>query len=190
MQSAEVASAGSCRLFVLAKELQVHGDEQLLAVFPKACIASDGLDHIETDLVVAAGDREVAQQPRQGAGLQLQGAFQVWHLARRGQGAARFPLRDGGMAHAKCRGQFALRPALPYTTLAQEAAELCFLRRSRHVGLSSTGASAVLVADSIAHSCGHIGERPNQNGLIYCHIGNNALESRHAWLDRPECRHG
>lgn len=75
MQSAEVASAGSCRLFVLTKELQAHGDEQLLAMFPKACIASDGLDHIEIDLVVAAGDREVAQQPRQGAELQLQGVF-------------------------------------------------------------------------------------------------------------------
>ena len=62
---------------VLPDELPVHGNEEFLAVLSEAGIPADGLDHVQGGLVVAAGDRKIAEQSGQGARLQFQGTLEV-----------------------------------------------------------------------------------------------------------------
>jgi hypothetical protein len=131
MQSTHVASARSCKLLALAKELPVHGDEQLLAVLPKASIAADGLDHVQAGLVVACGDWQVAEKSGQAAWLQLQGALQVWDLGGDRQGTAGLPLRHGGLADSSSLAQLTLREPAPAAGLDEHAPELSFLRCGR-----------------------------------------------------------
>jgi hypothetical protein len=135
MQSTHVASARSCKLLALAKELPVHGDEQLLAVLPEASVATDGLDHVQAGLVVARGDWQVAEKSGQAAWLQLKGALQVWDLGGNRQGAAGLPLRHGGLADSSGLAQLTLREPAPGAGLHKHAPELGFLhcgRQGRH----------------------------------------------------------
>jgi hypothetical protein len=122
-------------LLALAKELPVHGDEQLLAVLPEASVATDGLDHVQAGLVVARGDWQVAEKSGQAAWLQLKGALQVWDLGGNRQGAAGLPLRHGGLADSSGLAQLTLREPAPGAGLDEHAPELGFLhcgRQGRH----------------------------------------------------------
>jgi hypothetical protein len=122
-------------LLVLAKELPVHGDEQLLAVLPEASVATDGLDHVQAGLVVACGDWQVAEESGQAAWLQLKGALQVWDLGGNRQGAAGLPLRHGGLADSSGLAQLTLREPALGAGLHEHASELGFLhcgRQGRH----------------------------------------------------------
>jgi hypothetical protein len=125
-------SAGSSVLLLLAKKLPVHRDEQLLAVLPEPRVASNGLDDIKGGLVVAAGDRNVAEQARQRARLQLQGSLKIRDLGRDRQRAAALPLRYRGLARAGSateRGQ--RQPALG-PGLGENPAEFLPARSGRH----------------------------------------------------------
>src|SRR5215217_5043140 len=92
-------SPGASVLLLLAKELPVHGDEQLLAVLSETCVAPNGLDYVKGGLIVAACDRKVAEKARQRAWLQLQGALKIRDLGGDRQRATVLPLRDSGLAH-------------------------------------------------------------------------------------------
>jgi hypothetical protein len=131
MQSMQVASAGSCMLFALAKELAVHGDKQLLTVLPEASVAADGLDHVQTGLVVARGDWQIAEKSGQAARLQLKGTLQVWNLRGNRQGTAGLPLRHGGLADSSGLAQLTLRQPAPGAGLDEHAPKLGFLRCGR-----------------------------------------------------------
>jgi hypothetical protein len=135
MRSTEVASARSCRLFALAEELPVHGDKQLLTVLPEASIATDGLDHVQTGLVVARGDWQIAEKSGQAARLQLKGALQVWDFRGNRQGTAGLPLRHGGLADSSGLAQLTLREPALGAGLDEHAPELGSLscgRQGRH----------------------------------------------------------
>lgn len=135
-------------LLTLPQELSVQGDEQLLAVLPEACIAADGLDYVQAGLVVSAGDRQVAEQPGQGAGLQLQTALQVRHLRRDRQRAANLPLRHSRLADPGGLAQLALRQPALGAGLDEHPPELGFLRCGRQGRYSLLGESSLR---SIAH---------------------------------------
>lgn len=125
-------SAGSSVLLLLAKKLPVHHDEQLLAVFPKSCVAPDGLDHVKGGLVIVTRDRDVAEQSGQGARFQFQGSLKLWDLGRNRQRAAILPLRYRGLActnsTTECgERQPALRPGL-----CENPAELLSAHSGRH----------------------------------------------------------
>ena len=147
MESAQTALAVPSSLFALAKELPVHGDEQLLAVLAEAPIAADSLDHIQACLVIPACDRQVAEDPRQRAGLQLQGTLQVGDVRRDRQRAADLPLRHRRLAHPGSLAKLALRQPAPGTGLDEHAPELVFLRCGRQ-GCSLVGRT---VPRSMAH---------------------------------------
>src|SRR6266571_2206541 len=138
-RSARVSSG--C-LLALAQELPVHNDEQLLAVLPKARVTADRLDHVQAGLVVPAADRQVAQQPRQRAGLQLQGALQVGHLRRDGQRATHLPLRHGCLADPGRLAKLTLRQALFGARFDQRTPELLLLRCGRQGCCSRWGIRA------------------------------------------------
>jgi len=148
MQSAQVALVAPSSLFTLAEELPVHGNEQFLAVLPEARIAADGLDHVQADLVVRACDRQVAEHPRQRAGLQLQGALQVWNLGGDGQRTAALPLRRCRLADARSATKRVQRQPSSDARLPEDSAELLLLRCGWQALCSLVGAAS---AGSIAY---------------------------------------
>jgi hypothetical protein len=169
---------------MLAKELPVHGDEQLLTMLPQACIAADGFDHVEAGLVVATGDRQVAEQSGQSAGLELQGTLQVGDLGGDRQRPAALPLRYRGVANADHVGDVALRQAALLATLTQHAAELFPLLsrdQARHLVITATQA----LANSIAQMRERAGKPTYQFGSTCCRTVHNALGSVCADL-RPQ----
>ena len=117
-------------LSTLAKELPVHGDEQLLALLAEAPIAADGLDHVQADLVVPACDRQVAEQSRKCARLQFQGTLQVWDLGGDGQRTPALPLRHRRLADARDGAKRTQRQPSPGASLLEDPAELVLLRCS------------------------------------------------------------
>jgi hypothetical protein len=132
---------------VLPDELPVHGNEEFLALLSEAGIPADGLDHVQGDLVVAAGDRKIAEQSGQGAGLQFQGSLQVGNFRGDGQRAADLPLRYGRLAHPGSLAKLALRESAPGTGLDEQAPELVLLCCGRQ-GYSLAGRA---VPRSMAH---------------------------------------
>ena len=132
---------------VLLDELPVHGNEKFLAVLSEAGIPTDSLDHVQSGLVVAAGDRKIAEQSGQGAGLQLQGTLQVGNICGDRQRAPDLPLRHGRLAHSGSSAKLALRQPAPATGLDEHAPELVFLRCGRQ-GCSLAGRT---VPRSMAH---------------------------------------
>jgi hypothetical protein len=130
-------SAGSSVLLPLAKKLPVHRDEQLLAVLPKSRVAPNGLDDIKGGLVIATGDRHVAEQARQGTGRQLQGSLQIWDLGRNRQRPAVLPLRYRRLAHANTTAERGQRQSALRPSLRKNLAELLPAHSSRHGGNSS-----------------------------------------------------
>ena len=161
---------------MLPKELPVHGNEQLLTVLTEARIAADRFDHVEAGLVVPTGDRQVAEQSGQSAGLQFKDPFQVGDLGGDGQRAADLPLRYRGVANADRVGNLALRQAALLATLPKHPAELFPLlsqSQARHLVLTATQARS----NSIAQMCERTGKPTHHLGSIYCRNGNNALGS-------------
>jgi hypothetical protein len=132
VQPTLAGSARPCGLLALPKQLPVHRDEQLLAVLPEPLVSTDRLYHIEAHLIVSTGDGQVAEQPRQCAGLQLQGAFQRRNLCGDGKRSAAFPLRDGVGAHAGNPAERSLGQAPQQPRLVKNAAELSLLLCGRH----------------------------------------------------------
>jgi hypothetical protein len=132
---------------VLPDELPVHGNEEFLAVLSEAGIPADSLDHVQGGLVVAAGDRKIAEQSGQGARLQFQGTLQIGNLRGDRQRAADLPLRHGRLAHSGSSAKLALRQPAPGTGLDEHAPELVFLRCGRQ-GCSLAGRT---VPRSMAH---------------------------------------
>jgi hypothetical protein len=132
---------------VLPDELPVHGNEEFLAVLSEAGIPADGLDHVQGGLIVAAGDRKIAEQSGQGARLQLQGTLQVGNICGDRQRAPDLPLRHGRLAHPGGLAKFTLLQPTPGTGLDEHAPELVFLRCSRQ-GCSLAGRT---VPRSMAH---------------------------------------
>src|SRR6266508_794383 len=179
-------SAGRRGLLVLAEELPVHGDEQLLAVRPEARVTANRLDHVQAGLVIPADDRQVAQQPRQRAGLQLQGALQVGYLRRDGQRAAILPLRSRRLADPRGRAECAQRQAPSGAGLLEDPAELLLLRVVRHacsLSVSLTGRGSIAYgtagpATLLDRPCASLDE---SYSMLY---------DRFVLLHRPESRHG
>jgi hypothetical protein len=186
MQSAQVALAGPFGLFTLAKELSVHGDEQLLAVLPKSPIAADGLNHVQAGLVVAAGDWQVAKKPRQRARLQLQGALQVRNLGGDGQRAPAFPLRRRGLADTRSSAKCVQRQPSSRARLPEDSAKLLFLRCGRQAPYSLVGAVS---AGSIAqHAGGRVRLRYASCALL--DKSSSMLYDLSDLPHRGKCRHG
>ena len=129
-------------LSTLAKELPVHGDEQLLAVLAEAPIAADSLDHVQADLVVPACDRQVAEQPRQCARLQFQGTLQARDVRGDGQRTPALPLRRRRLADARSATQRVQRQPPSDARLPEDSAELILLRCGRQALCSLVRAAA------------------------------------------------
>jgi hypothetical protein len=136
---------------MLPKKLPVHGDEQLLAVLSEALIAADGLDHVQAGLVVPAYDRQVAEQPRQRAGLQFQGTLQVRDLGGDRQRTPAFPLRRRRLADAHSASKRIQRQPASDACLPKDPPEFILLRCSRQAPCSLAGAAS---AGSIAYLAG------------------------------------
>jgi hypothetical protein len=151
MDSAQVALAVPSSLFALAKELPVHGDEQLLAVLAEAPIAANSLDHIQADLVVPACDRQVAEQPRQCARLQFQGMLQARDLGGDGQRTPALPLRRRRLADARSATKRIQRQPPSDARLPEDSAEFVLLRCGRQALCSLIDAAS---AGSIAYLAG------------------------------------
>ena len=151
MDSAQVALAVPSSLFALAKELPVHGDEQLLAVLAEALIAADSLDHVQADLVVPACDRQVAEQPRQGARLQFQGTLQARDLRGDRQRTPALPLRRRRLADARSATKRIQRQPPTGARLPEDSAEFVLLRCGRQAPCSLIDAAS---AGSIAYLAG------------------------------------
>ena len=169
---------------MLPKELPVHGDKQVLTLFPQACIAADGFDHVKAGLVIPAHDRQVAEQSGQSAGLQLKDPFQIGDLGGDRQRPPAFPLRYRGVTDADRVSNIALRQAALLPALPQHPAELFPLLsrgQARHLVITATQA----LANSIAQMCERAGKPIRHFGSCYCQIVHNALGSVHADL-RPQ----
>jgi hypothetical protein len=151
MDSAQVALVVPSSLFALAKELPVHGDEQLLAVLAEAPIAANSLDHIQADLVVPACDRQVAEQPRQCARLQFQGTLQARDVGGDGQRTPALPLRRSRLADARNVTKRIQRQPPSDARLPEDSAEFVLLRCGRQAPCSLVGAAS---AGSIAYLAG------------------------------------
>jgi hypothetical protein len=140
-----------CGLLALAKELPVHGDEQLLAVLAEAPIAADSLDHIQADLVVPAGDWQVAEQPGQGARLQFQGALQTRDVGGDGQRTPALPLCRRRLADTRSATKRIQRQPPSDARLPKDSAEFVLLRCGRQAACSLIDAAS---AGSIAYLAG------------------------------------
>jgi hypothetical protein len=173
-------------LVTLPKELPVHGDEQLLAVIAEAPIAADSLDHIQAGLVVPAYDRQVAEQPRQCARLQLQGTLQARDLGGNGQRTPALPLRRRRLADARSVTQCIQRQPPSYPRLLEDSAEFLLLRCGRQASCSLVGAAS---AGSIAYLAG--GQVRLLHGPYALVDGSSSmLYDPSAMPYRWKCRHG
>ncbi len=186
MQSAQVALVAPSSLFALAEELPVHGDEQLLAVLPKARVASDGLDHVEADLVVPACDRQVAEQPRQRAGLQFQGTLQIRDLSGDGQRTPALPLRRRRLAYTRSATKRVQRQPSSNAHLPEDSAEFILLRCGRQAPCSLVGAAS---AGSIAYLAGGR-VRLLHKSCSLLDESSSMLYDSSAMPCRGKCRHG
>jgi len=158
---------------VLPDELPVHGNEEFLAVLSEAGIPADGLDHVQSGLVVAAGDRKIAEQSGQGARLQFQGTLQLGDFRGDRQRTADLPLRHGRLAHPGSSAKLALRQPAPGTGLDERAPELVFLRCGRQ-GCSLADRT---VPRSMAHLLFVAVRYAGQVAYNDCHIAYSALPS-------------
>ncbi len=149
MHSITKGSAGCFVLLPLMKELPVHREEQLLTVCPEAGVATYGFDDIKTCSVIAASDREVAEQAGQGAWFQLQCSLETRDLGRNWQRAAVLPLRYGGLAYASGTPERSERQPALCSGLLEDPAELFPAHSSRH-GSGSFAQEADIL--SIAYS--------------------------------------
>ena len=148
--------------------------QTILTVLSQACIAADGFDYVKAGFVIATGDRQVAEQSGQSAGLQLQGTLEVGDLGGDRQRPAALPLRYRGVANADRGGDVALRQAALLATLPQHPAELFPLLsrdQARHLVITATQA----LANSIAQMRERAGKPTYQFGSIYCQTVHNAL---------------
>jgi hypothetical protein len=91
-------------------EPAVDGGQQLTLAFPESRVGVDGIN--DASATVGRGRRwQIAEQPSEGVGFQLQEAFQLGdRLGIRGA-AALLPLPDGARRPANCSGDSTLRQA-------------------------------------------------------------------------------
>jgi hypothetical protein len=186
MEAVQVTLAVPSSLFMLAKKLPVHGDEQLLAVLAEAPIAADSLDHIQAGLVVPACDRQVAEHPRQRTGLQLQGTLQVRDLGRNGQRTPTLPLRRRRLADARSATKRVQRQPSSDARLPKDSAELLLLRCGRQGPCSQVGAAS---AGSIAYLLGRR-VRPLHGPSSLLDESSSMLYDMAAMPYCGKCRHG
>jgi hypothetical protein len=185
MDSAQVTLAVPSSLFALAKELPVHGYEQLLAVLAEAPIAANSLDHIQADLVVPACDRQVAEQPRQCARFQLQGSLQARDLGRHGQRTPALPLRRRRLADACSATKRIQRQPPSDARFPEDSAELVLLRCGRQAPCSLIDAAS---AGSIAYLTG--GQvRPLHRSCSLLDVPSSLLYDPCAVPYQGKCRH-